>query len=293
MARRILITGGSGFIGSKSAMLLKRESKNFVYSYTRKPVKDLEDNGLKMNLLHSLDVENHKKELQDVTDLIHAAALVPSQSNTVDNSSEFNAYILDSLTMFRNVVSILPRLKRIVFISSCYIELDDETIGFYGTGKSINEEVVHRFARLRGIDSISLRFPQIYGPGETHGVYINKFAQLAVSGKTIHLDEKANVKRDALYIDDAVSAIVHGLNMSGNQTITISSDMAHSVLNVAETIKRKTGIEITVPKLFAKNVQDQHFHSTYNVGEFRVQYSLDKGLDHTLEFYRKMKERYV
>lgn len=289
MAKNILLTGGNGFVGRALVHKLS-EGYAFYYTYKTGPVRGFESKGLKVDLLDESTFIYNKDVLCEITDLIHTAAFVPSKNNNLSLQQEFDEAILNSLLMLKNLIINLPKLKRAVFISSCYAGLRDPAIGFYGTGKSLTEGALHQFARIRNFHSIALRFPQLYGPREPHGVYINRFAELNVDGKPIVIDDKSSLRRDALFIEDAVGGVLHALDLEGHETITISSDVSTSPLEVARLIKSRWGGEIIEPVEFEDGPDTYHFKSTYNKLDFQIEYSLEEGISRTVDYYRKLEK---
>lgn len=291
MNRHVLVTGGSGFVGGAVLKKLKEDGTSYSYTYSKSPVDGEEATGINVDLLRRETFQVHREKFENVTDLIHAAAFVPSKGSFISEEEDFNATVISALLMLKNILFHLPNIERVVLVSSCYVEVDDPKMGFYGIGKKFVEDALHQFARLKNINSVAVRFPQIYGPGETHGMYINKFAELSVLNQPIVLDKNALNEKDALFIEDAAQYIFNSLSEVGNVTISVSSPKSYSVKEIAEVFSDKYQTPIEIPELFDEPKTSLHFSSTYNVDEFQLQYNLEKGVSHTVEYYRKIQEK--
>lgn len=286
MNKLVLVTGGSGFVGKAVIRELKSQYIPFYYSYTNHMPEGIEDFGLNIDLLDETTFYKYRGQLEKVTDLMHVAAYVPARHAVKMEMEEFEATVVKPLAMVKNLFEYLPNIERVVVVSSCYVELDDPKINYYGLGKKFVEEAVHRYAKLHAIDSIVVRFPQIFGPGETHGMYINKFAELFCKGEPITLDENASCEKDVIYIKDVTAYLIKSLSLVGNHTTVVSSQKSCSPKMVAEILQEKYGAHIHKPSSFKQKIAPVHFTSTYNNDEFKVQYSLESGLEKTVEYYK-------
>lgn len=125
----------------------------------------------------------------------------------------------------------------------------------YGITKQVQEQMIMMTARTIGIDSYSLRFQNVYGPGQSlinpYTGILSIFSQLARRNEEIQIFEDGNESRDFVFIDDVVLSICKCIvsNNSGQFVLNIGSGEKISVLDVAKLIKRylnsKSSIKIT------------------------------------------------
>jgi dTDP-L-rhamnose 4-epimerase len=126
---------------------------------------------------------------------------------------------------------------------------------YYGLTKQVQEQKIILFSKLLKIPSVSLRFQNVYGPGQSlknpYTGMLAVFSNLARQNKTIEIFEDGKESRDFVYIDDVVDSIVRsiGLYSTTPQVLNIGSGVATTVLNVAHEVcnyfDSKSEIKIT------------------------------------------------
>lgn len=228
--KRILVTGGAGFIGSNLVEeLLSLDAKVTVFD-------DL-STGKKSNIeeffLHANfkfvegDICNYAQclEVMKNVDLIsHQAALgsVPRSIEFPHKTHEVNA------TGFLNVLNAAKEtgIKRMVFASSSSVYGDSitspKTIGSegnllspYAVTKQLNEMYAKVYTQLHGIETIGLRYFNVFGPKQDpNGVYaaaIPKFIDKMIKGEQIVINGDGEQTRDFTYVKNAVNANVLAL----------------------------------------------------------------------------------
>jgi len=111
-------------------------------------------------------------------------------------------------------------------------------LSFYGLTKHVQEEMVFMFARARGFSAHTLRYQNVFGPGQSlcnpYTGILAIFSNLARSGSSIQVFEDGQESRDFVFVDDAVEATW--------RCIATESDAAES-FNVG-TGKRTTVLEV-------------------------------------------------
>ena len=115
-------------------------------------------------------------------------------------------------------------------------------MSMYGLTKQVQEQAVLLFARTFGINAFSLRFQNVYGPGQSlknpYTGILAVFFNLARQNIDIDIYEDGNESRDFIYIDDVVDATVGTINYSNKfvGALNVGSGNGTSVLNVAKSI---------------------------------------------------------
>lgn len=112
----------------------------------------------------------------------------------------------------------------------------------YGLTKDVQGKMVHMVCSSLGIDSVSFRYQNVYGPGQSltnpYTGILSIFSTLIREGKSINIFEDGKESRDFVYIDDVADATILGLeanNVSG-RVFNIGSGEATDVLTVAQTL---------------------------------------------------------
>lgn len=243
--KKILVTGGAGFIGSNLVEHLLNAGA-FVSVF------DNFETGKRTNIEEFLthphfsfiegDIRDEKACLNASKgiDLIsHQAALgsVPRSIEFPHNTHAVNA------TGFLNMLHAakVNGVKRFVYASSSSVYGDSvvspKVVGTegnllspYAVTKQLNEQYAKVYARLHGMETIGLRYFNVFGPKQDpHGVYaaaIPKFIDKMVSGDQIIINGDGEQTRDFTFVQNAVNANILGLSTS-------NSDAFGKVYNVA------------------------------------------------------------
>ena len=122
----------------------------------------------------------------------------------------------------------------------------------YGITKQVQGQLVHMVCQSIGIESVSFRYQNVYGPGQSlsnpYTGILSIFSTRIKNGNGINIFEDGKESRDFVYIDDVVDATILGLttpNISG-QAFNIGTGIATDVLTVANTLIKYYGIEVPV-----------------------------------------------
>ena len=115
-------------------------------------------------------------------------------------------------------------------------------LSFYGITKQVQEQIVTMYAKVLGISGYSLRYQNVYGPGQSlmnpYTGIMAIFSTLARNNQTIRIFEDGNESRDFVYIDDVIDATIKCLSPDrhGIESFNIGSGNPTSVYKVAESI---------------------------------------------------------
>jgi UDP-glucose 4-epimerase len=238
-----LITGAAGFLGAALANHLVREG-HFVRGLDDLSTGNPEalDSGV---LFTRGDVNDRPKLwtlLQDIDFVYHLAARV-AVAESVLYPTEYNAVNVGG------TVSLMEAMRdvgvgRVVFISSGAVygeqtqqPLQEDAIpnpgSPYAVSKLASEYYVRTIGRLWGIDTVSLRVFNAYGPGQnlpaSHPPVVPNFINHAVRGGTIVIHSDGRQTRDYVFVDDVVRA------MSSASTAPSINDLVINVGSGTET----------------------------------------------------------
>ena len=122
----------------------------------------------------------------------------------------------------------------------------------YGITKYVQGQLVHLVCKSLGIESVSFRYQNVYGPGQSlsnpYTGILSIFSTRIKNGNGINIFEDGRETRDFVYIDDVTDATILGLtvpNISGN-AFNIGTGIAMDVLTVANTLKKYYEIDVPV-----------------------------------------------
>ena len=257
-----LITGAAGFIGSNLANYLVREGHQ---------VRGLDDlsagnpQSLSPDILFTRGDVNDRPKLwtllQEVDCVYHLAARV-AVPESVLYPREYNA------TNVGGTVSLMEAMRdvgvhRVVFVSSGAVYGDQGVQPLkesappnprspYAVSKLAAEYYVRTIGDLWGIESVSLRVFNAYGPGQhlppSHPPVIPNFLRQAMRGGTLVMHGDGNQTRDYVYVDDVVTALIAAATAPGiNQiVINIGSGQETSIRNLVRMVTSVTGAKTEV-----------------------------------------------
>lgn len=249
--KKCLILGGTGFIGSNLAIELDKLGAKITVGYKNNKSSSTPNfNFVKVDIL-----DPESLECLDSAELVfHFAGI----SGTVESNQN---PILNLDVNGRGTLNILERIKEknpnaiIFFPSSQQVygnpmklpvdEIDlPQPLNIYGANKLLVENYLKIYEHLYGTRSVILRLPNPYGPGQkadkSYGV-MAKFINLAEKNERIKIYGKGEQRRDFIYIDDVVEAILIAMtdencygqvyNLGSIDPVSIS-DLVQSVVKI-------------------------------------------------------------
>src|ERR1700674_641023 len=220
---RFLVTGGAGFIGSNTVDELVRRGHSVV-------VLDDLSSGKEENLAESrnkisfikgsiTDLEAVRKAVQEAECVLHLAART-SVPRSVKDPIETNRINVDGMLNVL-VAARDAKVKRVLFAASsaAYGEtptlpkvetMQPEPISPYGVTKYVGELYVQMFGRVYGLENVSLRYFNIFGPRQEPGApysgVLAKFCTAFLEDTRPVIFGDGEQTRDFTYVDNAVQA---------------------------------------------------------------------------------------
>lgn len=138
----------------------------------------------------------------------------------------------------------------------------------YGIGKQVQGQLVHLICKNIGIESVSFRYQNVYGPGQSltnpYTGILSIFSNRIKSHKEINIFEDGKETRDFVYIEDVVDATIAGMVVpeANGHVFNVGTGIATDVLTVAQTLCKHYGIN--VPLTVSGN---------YRLGDIRHNYA--------------------
>jgi len=252
-----LITGAAGFLGSALANHLAWEGHQ---------VRGLDDlstgdrNNLNSEILFTRGDVNDRPKLwtllQDVDCVYHLAARV-SVPESIIYPREYNAVNVGGTVSLMEAMRDVG-VKRVVLISSGAVYGDQQTQPLregllpnprspYAVSKLAAESYVRTIGDLWGIETVSLRVFNAYGPGQhlpaSHPPVIPNLLRQAVRGGSLVIHGSGSQTRDYVFVDDVVHAMVAAATASNldNLVINVGSGLETSVRELARLVLDITG----------------------------------------------------
>ena len=238
---KYLITGGAGFIGSNIAhqLLSQGEQVRIIDNFStgrRINIDDIED---KIELIDGdiRDFWTVKDAVDGVDYILHQAAL-PSVPRSVQNPLTSNSVNIDG-TLNLLEASRQAGIKRFVMASSSSVYGDTpelpkhegmwtDPLSPYAVTKLTNEKYCKVFYELYGLETVCLRYFNIFGPRQDpkseYAAVIPKFINAMLAGKQPVVFGDGEQSRDFTFIDNAVQA---------NLLATTAADAPGKYYNIA------------------------------------------------------------
>lgn len=122
----------------------------------------------------------------------------------------------------------------------------------YGIGKQVQGQLVHLICKNIGIESVSFRYQNVYGPGQSltnpYTGILSIFSTRIKNHKEINIFEDGKETRDFVYIDDVVDATISGMEVSeaNGHVFNVGTGVATDVMTVAKTLCDKYGIQVPI-----------------------------------------------
>jgi nucleoside-diphosphate-sugar epimerase len=232
--KRMLITGGTGFVGSTLAARLKG---NYDLITPSRQEINLLDGSIELDLL----VKNN-----GVDTIIHLAN--PRKYTTTESMGQ-------SLVMLKNVLDVCKgNHLNLLYLSSWVVYsgynsshlIASESLplrpkGTYGQTKALCETLLNEYRDAYDINIYLLRLSPVYGVGSDKPKFIYNFFQKALNNETVFTHKYLNGQPalDLIHIDDAVRAIecLIKAKPDGSFDLNIGSGVGYSTFDIAKIIK--------------------------------------------------------
>lgn len=309
---RFLITGGAGFIGSNLVeYLLKYGAKkvrvldNFSTGFHQNIDRFKNNSAFELIEGDIRDFEICKKAVNGIDYVSHQAALgsVPRSINDPITTNEVNiSGFLNMLCAVKESIEV----KRIVYAASSSTYGDskilpkvEEVIGKplspYAVTKYVNELYADVFAKTYGIETIGLRYFNIFGPGQSpkgeYAAVIPLFIKAIKDDSPVFINGNGEQTRDFTYIENAVQANIKALfaeKSAVSQVYNIACGERTSLNDVWDVINEIAGTDIKAN--YRDNRAGDIRDSLADISKARQElnynplFSLRKGLTETYNF---------
>lgn len=302
---KILITGGSGFIGSHLAEFLSKKNLVIVIDNFLHGNKITEFN--KNIKIIKGDVRNFdlvKYYSKNCSSIFHLAAIlgvnIVSKKHLETMECEF-----EGLKNVCNAAKI-NHVKKIIYASSSgvygklnyKVKVKENAIiaptSTYSMAKRMGEIYLKSFYHSTKINSVALRLFNVYGPRQDDRMVIPKFINQALNNKPITLYETGTDTRDFTYVDDCIKVFdLVNKKIQGFEIFNVSRERDYSIIKLAKYIKKKLNskskiISIKPPKELEEFQVSRRCGDSSKIFKF-IKYkplmNLKNGLDKIIHHY--------
>lgn len=303
--KKILVTGGAGFIGSHIVDRLIKEGHKVV-------VIDNLSTGKKENLnkkanFYKIDIQNQKisqifkKEKSEI--VFHYAAQIDVRKSVKNPIENAKINILGSLNLLENCKRY--KIKKFIFASTggaIYGETNviptpetysEYPLSPYGIEKLTIDKYLNYYYRVFGLPFISLRLANVYGPrqnskGEAGVIAI--FCDKMLSGKQPIINGDGKQTRDFIFVEDVVEANILALKKNKVGIFNICTGKETDINTIFRKLKKLTRSSCREIHGVAKHGEQKISCLDYSKVKkelgWQSRYSLEEGLEKTIKWFK-------
>ncbi len=309
---KILVTGGAGFIGSNLVRALCTLGHEVVVldDLSSGEINDLDDLKGRFEFIKG-SVSNFSllEKICKGCDIIYHLAAVASVKRCNDDCLGTH---LINLTGTLHVLEAARKqhVGQVVFASSSAIYGETHTLNneaqfphpmsTYAHQKLSSEGYCVLFSRLYGLNTVCLRFFNVYGPGQRssseYAAVIPKFISAFNSNGSIIIYGDGLQCRDFVYVGDVVNALLAcKKKLFNGEIINVASGTSTSILSLFYTLKKIFALDIPVsftPKVMGDIVSScADISKAQKVISYTPSISLDVGLKNTVDWFSSRNKR--
>jgi UDP-glucose 4-epimerase len=303
--RRVLITGGAGFIGSALVRLLaERGDEIRVYDNLATGSEALlEGTGAELIVGDVRDRESLERAAEGCQVVFHLAAgtgVLPSIENPFADFDLNARGTLSALWAARHVGA-----DRFVFSSSnaplgagAYPASEEKPIAPlspYGAGKAAGEAYCSAFHGAYGLDAVAVRFSNAYGPRSAHkSNVIPLFIGRLLRGEELIVYGDGAQTRDFVFVTDLAEGLLRAADAGGvgGEIFQLASGVETSVNELVSRLAKVSGREPVVRREPARAGEILRNYSLVDKARERLGYApsipLAEGLERTYEWFRDL-----
>jgi nucleoside-diphosphate-sugar epimerase len=306
-----LVTGGAGFIGSHiSEALVKRGHRvRVVDSLVTGYRHNLRD-GVEFTQGDLADPAVARTAVAGMDYVVHQAA-IPSVPRSVDKPEESHRANVDA-TLQILLAARDANVKRVVFAGSSSVYGDTEVLpktevmptnplSPYALQKLMSEMYLQMFTRLYGLETVTTRYFNVFGPrqdpGSPYSGVISLFIKALSEGTRPVIYGDGGQTRDFTYVTNVVDGVIRAAETPGvgGHVFNVATSSRISLNELLSTLKKIFGSN--VEPIFKEARQGDVRDSQADISKaekmlgYRPTVGLEEGLRHTVEWFKTAESR--
>ncbi|MEM0085766.1 MAG: NAD-dependent epimerase/dehydratase family protein, partial [Zestosphaera sp.] len=264
---KAVVTGGAGFIGSHVTEYLVIKGFEVVVvdnlsSGSLENINHLIKNGKVKLLIKDLKIfdDELRNAFNEADTVYHFAANPEVRVSMTEPRTHFEENVLVTFNVLEGCR--LNDVKEVVFASSSTVYGDAQVfptpedhptkpISVYGVSKLMSENLLAGYSDIYGIRALSLRFANIVGPRQTHGVIVDFISKLRRNPKKLEILGDGTQRKSYLHVID----LIEGMHIALEHLR--KSSARYEVYNIGNTdwISVKEIADLVVEELGLNNVE--------------------------------------
>lgn len=309
--KKILVTGGAGFIASHIVdKLIKNGDKVVVVDNLST---GREENLNKEAIFYNVDIldDSLRKvfEIEKPDCVIHHAAQIDVQRSIRQPMDDARVNVSGTINILEcckeyNVKKIVYASTAAVYGEPKYLGIDEKhpvaPISYYGISKHTPEHYIKVYSSLYGIKYTILRYANAYGIRQDpkgEGGVISIFVDKLLEEGTPIIFGTGEQTRDFIYVKDIVEANVLAVSKGDNNIFNIGTGVATSINELFNSMKEISGAK--VEPIYKEARKGDILHSYFDISKAKEilgwspRYSLKDGLKETICFYKEIFEHEI
>jgi UDP-glucose 4-epimerase len=312
--KRILVTGGAGFIGTTLAKRLVEENEIVAADNLHRDALSgtplAEHPNFTFHQADVLDPEAMKELARGATHVVHCAAIAGVDTVLESPVRTMRVNMIGTYNVLEAAVATLDTLERFIDFSTSEVfgthafrveEGQVSTIGSvgearwtYAVSKLAGEHMAHAYHDELGLPAVTVHPFNVFGPGQIGGGAIRAFIEAALAGRDLVIHGDGSQIRSWCFVDDMVDGTLRCLEHPAavGQAFNIGNPRATvTIYDLALRIRRLVGaeVDITFQPLHYADVELRipNVEKAREVLGFEAQVDLDDGLERTIAWYRE------
>jgi len=306
--KKVLVTGGAGFIGSNLVRHLIKEENSVT-------VLDNFMSGYRSNLYQFPFVRIVEGDVRDqnaVEDAMKGAEVVFHLAASVGNKRSIDHPLLDAEINVLGTLQVLEAtrkagVRKIVTSSSAGIFGELKTMPIkedhpiepdspYGCTKLCEEKLCLSYAKLYPIEAVCLRYFNVYGPNQrfdSYGNVIPIFVFRMLRNETLTIYGDGEQTRDFVHVDDVVQANIKAADSIGfSGALNIASGTSVTINRLVEIITKDEGNSIKIEHTGERPGDVRHSLADLSFAHQKINYipsvNLENGIEEYVSWARKL-----
>jgi nucleoside-diphosphate-sugar epimerase len=305
----VLVTGGAGFIGSHiAAALIEGGARvRIIDDLSTGHLENVAEIGGDIDFIQAslCDRTAVSRALEGVELVFHEAA-IPSVPRSVDEPTETHEASVNG-TFSLLLAARDQKVRRLVYAASSSAygdqpelpkreEMRPDPLSPYAVAKLVGEYYCQVFSRVYGLETVSLRYFNVFGPrqdpGSQYSGVISRFMDAALNRKQPAIYGDGGQSRDFTYISNVVDANLKAAESTAaiGQVINIANGQRVTINEVFEMIKkltRRTDLEAEYLPARAGDVRDSlaDLSLARSLLAYSPRVGLEEGLRATIDWW--------
>lgn len=314
--KRILLTGGAGFIGSSLCKSLSEENEIIIYDNLQRNslnnIGILKNSNLKLVIGDILDTVKLKEVVAGFNPqiVVHMAAVAGIDTVIKSPIKTMTVNMMGTYNILSAIEEHTDQLERFLDFSTSEVfgtyayKVDEESttnlapVGearwTYSVSKLAGEHLAHSYYIEQGMPVVVIRPFNIYGPGQVGEGAIHTFVDRAIRNQAIQVHGDGDQIRSWCYIDDFIEGVLLCMekeeavgctfnigNPKGTVTISMLAQLIKTLAESSSTIeyipKNYVDIELRMPSI----------ERARKILDYQPKYDLTQGLIETIKWYKK------